>query len=155
MTLLVDVGSVVCVKTLAFFGLVVRRDRRQRRALDSATALAAEARTAARRTLDPVRPTPSSWRLQRAEPGVILVENVGEEGAREVRLVADLTAGCGAMAEVDLRERFVGSGACLRARFAELEEWLAEEGGPVGYVRSRRDGTWRGPGPTSCPPPSG
>ncbi|GAA3560110.1 hypothetical protein GCM10022197_14480 [Microlunatus spumicola] len=132
-TLLLVVGGVVCVKTLAFVTLIVRRGRRQRRELDVAAAALAVAESAV-----PVPPDPSGWRLQWAEPGVMLVQNTSDEvPAREVRLSATLTASSGAEASVDQAVRFVGTGACFTARFADLERWLTEAAAAAGLGRDR------------------
>jgi hypothetical protein len=126
-TLLVIIGSVVCLKTLAFVGFAVRRGRRQRRALDVAAEAVTSAEAAAL-LLPPRAPTdPSGWRLQWAEPGVLLVENTSDDvAARDVELRATLTASSGTAASIEQAVRFVGTGACFTARFAELERWLAD-----------------------------
>ena len=121
-TLLMIVGSVVCLKTLAFVGLLVRRGRRHRAALaTSAEALAAaEATAAAPGAFEP------GWRLQWAEPGVMLVENTSElAAARDVELSATLVASSGAQASVEQAVRFVGTGASFTARFPAVDCWLA------------------------------
>ena len=125
-TLLIVVGGVVCLKTLAFVALMLRRGRRQRVQLHAA----AEAVLAAQ-AVEPVlgaQPAdPAGWRLQWAEPGVMLVENTsGHVSARDVELSATLTASSGTAATVAQAMRFVGTGACFTARFAELERWLGE-----------------------------
>lgn len=125
-TLLLVVGGVVCLKTLAFVAFLTRRGWRQQVALDAAaeavrTAQAAEAALVAQTT------DPAGWRLQWAEPGVMLVENTsGHVAARDVELSATLTASSGSAATVAQVMRFVGTGACFTARFAELERWLTE-----------------------------
>jgi hypothetical protein len=120
-SLLLIVGSVVCVKTLAFVGFMARRARRQRGALAAAASAVARAEAAAHQGQDP-----DGWRLQWAEPGVLLVENTSDvEAARDVGLSATLTAGSGVAASVEQSERFVGSGACFTARFAWVDPWLA------------------------------
>ena len=120
-TLLLIVGGVVCVKTLAFVGFVVRRGRRQRAALAVAEAAVAAARA--------VRPDPAdlcAWRLQWAEPGVLLVENASETlAARDVQLSATLTPTSGVAATVEHAVRFVATGACFTARFAAVDTWLS------------------------------
>ena len=119
-SLLLIVGAVVVVKTLAFIGIVVRRERRQRGALAAATQAVAVAEAAVHQDADP-----TGWRLQWAEPGVLLFENTSNaEAARDVVLTATLTAGSGVAASVDQAERFVGSGACFTARFADVDPWL-------------------------------
>lgn len=120
-TLLVVVGCVVAVKTLAFVGFVVRRDRRQRHELDAA----AEAVAAAEERS--LTGDPEGWRLQWSEPGVMLVENTSTSAsARGVELAATLTSGSGASATVHESVRFVGTGACFEARFGDLERRLAD-----------------------------
>ena len=76
-TLLLVVGGVVCLKTVAFVAFLVRRGRRQQSALDAAAqavrvAQAAEAALVAQPT------DPAGWRLQWAEPGVLLVQNTSD-----------------------------------------------------------------------------
>ena len=111
-TLLVVVGSFVVLKTTLIALLVARRDRARRRSTESVVAAA--------RRLDP-----SGWRLQWAEPGVLLVSNASRgEAAREVELTATLTTRSGASASVDELVRFVGTGACFQARFGALEQLL-------------------------------
>lgn len=124
--LLLVVGGVVCVKTLAFVALLLRRGRRQRVRLDAAAEAVLLAQAAEPVLVAP--PTdPAGWRLQWAEPGVMLVENTsGHVSARDVELSATLTASSGSAATVAQAMRFVGTGACFTARFAELERWLAE-----------------------------
>ena len=132
-TLLLVVGGVVCLKTLALVALTVRRGRRQRRALDVPAAALATVEAAA-----PVPPSPSGWHLQWAEPGVMLVQNTSDEvAAREVQLSATLTASSGAAASVDQAVRFVGTGASFTARFADLERWLTETAAAAGRGRDR------------------
>lgn len=112
--LLVVVGAFVAVKTLVVVVLVVRRDRRQRRRVETAV-------VAARRVDE------SAWRLQWAEPGVLLVSNaVHGAAARDVELSATLTATSGVAASVEHSARFVGTGASVELRFADLEPWLNE-----------------------------
>jgi hypothetical protein len=112
---------VVCLKTLAFVGFIVRRGRRQQRALATVNAALATAEAAA-----PAPGDPSRWRLQWAEPGVLLVENTsGASAARDVELSATLTASSGTAATVEQTVRFVGTGACFTARFASVDPWLA------------------------------
>ncbi|GAB2571632.1 hypothetical protein [Microlunatus antarcticus] len=125
-TLLMIVGGVVCLKTLAFVGLLVRRGRRQRVAL----AAAAEAVTAAEALARPPArgegEDPAGWRLLWAEPGVMLVENAGDTGgARDVELRATLTSRSGVVASAAHTVRFVASGACFTVRFAAVDPWLA------------------------------
>ena len=111
-TLLAVVGGVVVVKTGVIAVLVARRDRTRRRATDTVVA-------AARRA------DPGGWRLQWAEPGVLLVSNTSRgEAARQVELTATLTTSSGASASVAELVRFVGTGACFEARFAGLEGFL-------------------------------
>jgi len=132
-TLLLVVGGVVCLKTLAFVTLMVRRSRRQRRELDVAAEALASAEAAA-----PTPADPSGWRLEWAEPGVMLVQNTSDEvPAREVLLSATLTASSGVAATVDQAVRFVGTGACFTARFADLERWLADAAVAAGLGRDR------------------
>jgi hypothetical protein len=112
-TLLVVVGGVVVVKTAVIALLVARRDRARQRRTETVVA-------AARRV------DPGGWRLQWAEPGVLLVSNSSRgDAAREVELRATLTASSGASASVAELVRFVGTGACFEARFAGLETFLA------------------------------
>lgn len=119
-TLLLIVGGVVCLKTVAFVGLWSRRGRRQR----SALRVGAEALAAAK-AVAPVPVDPPGWRLQWAEPGVLLVENINRaEAARDVGLSASLTSGSGTVASVEQAVRFVGTGACFKARFAAVDPWL-------------------------------
>jgi hypothetical protein len=132
-TLLVIVGSVVCLKTLAFVGYAVRRGRRQRAELDAATQALVTARAAV-----PEPEAPPRWRLQWAEPGVMLVENTSDATpARDVELTATLTASSGAVASVAQAVRFVGTGACFTARFADLERWLADAATSAGAALGR------------------
>ncbi len=123
-TLLVIVGGVVCLKTLAFLAYVARRGRRQRAELDASAQALAAARAVA---TAPERGSPPRWRLQWAEPGVLLVENTsGATPARDVELTATLTASSGAATSVARAVRFVATGASFTARFDELERWLAD-----------------------------
>ena len=111
-TLLAVVGGVVVVKTGVIAVLVARRDRGRRRTTDTVVA-------AARRV------DPGGWRLQWAEPGVLLVSNTSRgDAAREVELTATLTASSGASDSVAEQVRFVGTGACFELRFAGLEPFL-------------------------------
>lgn len=125
-TLLIIIGSAVCLKTLAFVGFAIRRGRRQRRELGVAAQAVATAEAAASAAVpEPV--DPSGWRLQWAGPGVMLVENTSDDvAARDVELRATLTASSGTAASIEQAVRFVGTGACFTARFAELERWLAD-----------------------------
>lgn len=125
-TLLVVIGFGVLVKTSIFLGVLARRDRRQRRALETVRATAARAVSEAAVPAEPGL-APTGWRLQWAEPGVLLLENADDaEAVRDVELAATLTAACGRTASVSRRVRFVGTGACFEARFGELEPWLEE-----------------------------
>ena len=118
-TLLMILSGVVCLKTLAFVGFSVRRGRRQRAALATAAAAVARARASA----PAPDPTPG-WRLQWAEPGVLLVENASATtAARDVELSATLTAGCGVAASLEQAVHFVGTGACFTARFPAVDPW--------------------------------
>ncbi len=113
-TLLAVVGGVVVTKTTVIAVLVARRERRQRDRLRSAV-------TAARRD------EASGWRLQWAEPGVLLVSNADHgEAVRDVQLSATLTARSEASASVEHSARFVGTGASIELRFPGLAEWLSE-----------------------------
>lgn len=113
-TLLAAVGGFVVVKTATIAVLVAPRERRHRDRLVTAVA-------AARRV------DPSGWRLQWAEPGVLLVSN-GDHGeaVRDVAVEATLVASSGVSASVEHAAGFVGTGASIELRFADLEPWLNE-----------------------------
>lgn len=113
-TLLAAVVGFVVVKTATIAVVVARRERRHRDRLVTAVA-------AARRV------DPSGWRLQWAEPGVLLVSN-GDHGeaVRDVAVEATLVASSGVSASVEHAAGFVGTGASIELRFAGLEAWLTE-----------------------------
>ena len=125
-TLLTVVGGVVVAKTTLIAVLVARRDRARRRTTSTVVA-------AARRA------DPAGWRLQWAEPGVLLVSNASRgDAAREVQLTATLTASSGERASVAELVRFVGTGASFEARFTGLETYLGRLAGD-GAGAARRD----------------
>ena len=127
-TLLMILSGVVCLKTLAFVGYHVRRGRRQRAALARAAAALAAARASVPDRAAAPAPAPeaaSGWRLQWAEPGVLLVENTSDTAAaRDVELSATLTPGSGVAATLEHAVSYVGTGACFTARFAAVDSWL-------------------------------
>lgn len=113
-TLLAAVGGFVVVKTATIAVLVARRERRHRDRLVTAVA-------AARRV------DPSGWRLQWAEPGVLLVSNADHgESVHDVGMEATLVAGSGVSASAEHTARFIGTGASVELRFADLAPWLTE-----------------------------
>ena len=138
-TLLVVIGFGVLVKTTVFICFAVRRGRRQRVALEAAHAAADDAAALLSAVEAAAGLAPQGWRLQWAEPGVLLVENIDHgEGVRDVKLVATLTSGCGQSATLTRAVRFIGGGACFEARFADLEGSLAAElGGAPDEARRR------------------
>lgn len=132
-TLLMIVGGVVCAKTVGFVAFVRWRGRRQRRVLADVNDALAAAEAAA-----PAPGDPSGWRLQWAEPGVLLVENTSDaSAAREVELTATLTASSGTAATVEQAVRFVGTGACFTARFPDLDRWLTDAANGAAAARGR------------------
>lgn len=122
-TLLVVIGIGVLVKTSVFVGILARRERRQRRAL--AEVRAATAADAAEDAA--AGPERLVWQLLWSEPGVLLVENLGTDGAAaDVGLSATLETPRGSSGTLECRERFVGAGGLFEARFTELEAELSE-----------------------------